>query len=73
MLFAARGIKGLIILLIAILIIIVLLAVIFVSIIHLLIFLLPLIIIAFLLGYFFRMLNRLKKGKDSIKVKYKIK
>jgi len=66
-----KGIKAIIVLLTVILFVILILVVAF----HVIIFLLPLIIIIILISYFFRMLNKIKKGKpkDYIDVKYKVK
>jgi 4-amino-4-deoxy-L-arabinose transferase-like glycosyltransferase len=42
---------------------------------HVIIFLLPLILVLILLSYFFKMLNKIKKGKkkDYVDVKFKVK
>jgi len=42
---------------------------------NILLFLLPLIVILIIVGYLFRMLNKLKKGKnkDFINIKYKVR
>ena len=67
----ARGIKAWIAVLIAVIIFIVVLVFIF----NLIILLLPVIIILLILSYFFRILNKVKKGKPKnyIDVKYKVK
>ena len=66
-----KGIKAWIAILIAVIIAIVILVFVF----NLIILLLPVIIILIVLSYFFRMLNKVKKGKtkEYIDVKAKVK
>lgn len=68
--FAARGIKAGIILLFLIVFTIIILAFLF----QLFLILLPLMIIFAIIGYFFRILNRMKKeDKDYLDVTFKVK
>ncbi len=69
--FTARGLKAWIIVLFILLGIIFILILLF----HLLVFLLPVIIVLAIIGYFFRMLNKVKKDKkkDFVDVKFKVK
>ena len=71
MIIAARGVKGLLILLAGIFVAIVILLIAF----NLLIFLLPLIIVLVLLSYLFRILNKVKKGKsnDYINIDFRVR
>lgn len=71
MVLVLRGLKAWVVTLIVIILIILFLIVVF----NLFIFLLPFILILFLLGYFFRLLNKLKKNKKKnyINAKFKVK
>ncbi len=71
MIIRTRGIKSLIGSLIALALIIIFLVLVF----NVLLFLIPLIIILGIIGYFLKVLKKLKKGKpkDYIDIKYKIK
>lgn len=71
MILRTTGLKAWIVILITLAFLIAVLIVMF----HVLLFLLPIIIILVILGYLFRMLNKVKKGekKDYVDVKYKVK
>ena len=71
MIIKTRGIKSLVGSLVALAMIILFLVFIF----NILLFLIPLIIILAVIGYFFRVLRNIKKGKrkDYIDIEYKIK
>ncbi len=71
MILRVRGIKAWIYILIALIIIIVVAIAAF----HIILFLLPLIILIFLVSYFFKMLNKVKKGdsKGYIDINFKVK
>jgi len=71
MIFKARGIKAWLIILSVLLVIILFLIFLF----NILLFLLPLILILLAVSYLFRILNKLKKGKnkDFIDIDFKVK